>query len=217
MQMNWRDIEVYIFDVDGTLYPQRPVRWHMLLKLMRHVLLHPAAIGELMALYHFRKLREEEQYKASPMEALYEVAARKAGISEERAAEAVQRWMFREPLPLLKKYKYEEIIRFINDRYAAGKQIVFYSDYPALEKVQAMGAGFNRIYVSGTGGLNEQKPSADAMRIILQNTGAEKSKIVYVGDRDRKDGASARIAGLQYYDIQCFRQMLAKDEIVPGT
>ena len=52
-------LKAIIFDVDGTLYTQAPLRRAMALRLMRHALAHPVAGSEAVrALRAFRQAQE---------------------------------------------------------------------------------------------------------------------------------------------------------------
>ena len=78
--VDWAPVRAVIFDVDGTLYHQRPVRIRMACRLAGFFLLHPLRIRELLGIRHFRKLRETERYRKASVEEQIRAAAEKAGI-----------------------------------------------------------------------------------------------------------------------------------------
>lgn len=206
--MNWSNIDGFIFDVDGTLYPQKAVRLRMLLRLICAVLTGSLSIRELYAIYSFRKIKELHKYKSSDIADLCLQVSRKVNVSEEQVSRSVQKWMFEVPLDLLKEHCYSDVKQFINQQYDEGKTIVVYSDYPAAEKLLAMGIHFSKIFVSCSGGITESKPSFDAMQKILSETDISPDSLIFVGDRDDKDKASAEMVNIKYYDINHFRKML---------
>ena len=57
--MNWSNVDGFIFDVDGTLYPQKTVRLRMFFRLIRALLTGSLSIRELYAIYYFRKIKDQ--------------------------------------------------------------------------------------------------------------------------------------------------------------
>ena len=206
--MNWSNVDGFIFDVDGTLYPQKTVRLRMFFRLIWALLTGSLSIRELYAIYYFRKIKDQSEFNHFDIEDLCLQLSRKVGLSKERVLCSVKKWMFEVPLDLLKEHCYLDVRHFINHQQNAGKTIVIYSDYPATEKLKAMGIHFNREFVSCFGGITQSKPSLDAMRKILEETGLSPNSIVYVGDRNDKDKVSAEMVNIKYYDIRHFRKLL---------
>ena len=138
-QVDWSEIYAVIFDVDGTLYRQFPVRVHMGFRLASHFLLHPREIRDLIGIYQFRKLREEEIFQASSLETQIHEAANRAGLPEEkRLHEVIQTWMFREPLSLIRRYANRKVLDLMDRLQDEGKQVVIWSDYAPEEKLAAL-------------------------------------------------------------------------------
>lgn len=210
--MNWSRIDCLILDVDGTLYAQRAVRVCMLFRLVSYYMCRPHRLRELLALQKFRKMREDPEWKNAGTDALCTEIGRKYALPSDRVHRTVSYWMFKNPLDLLKEHAYRDVIDFSNRLRAEGRQIYIYSDYPAEDKLQAMGVEFDRLFYYGQPEIREQKPSRTAMEYILSQIGCSPDRIVYIGDRDEKDRASADLAGIQYYDIQDFRILLKKSD-----
>jgi len=192
---------IYIFDVDGTLYSQKSMRIRMGLSLIGYYLFHPTRIKELLMIQTFRKLREKEEYKAYSVEDL-------AALISPNAFSVIDKWMFTKPLKVIVKCAYTEVLDFINSRPDDVK-IVIYSDYPAAEKINALGLKVDYIFTSEDPEIKELKPDKQAMEHILNTVNTQVEKYIYVGDRDCKDGASARTVGMRYIDIIDFRKGLA--------
>jgi len=195
----------YIFDVDGTLYHQRLVRFQMAIRLLCYYLPRPRMLKELVALYEFRRFREKNEFYTTSMDELYSIIGLKLGLCAERVGQVIDRWMFHEPLDLLSKHKYEDVLEFARRRKREGAKIVIYSDYPALEKLSVMKMPYDMLYVSGEDGL---KPSSKAMHRIIFESGLLREDILYIGDRYEKDGLSAKLGGVAYLDIAAFRRQI---------
>ena len=93
-EIDWDKVKAAIFDVDGTLYCQRPVRIRMALKMGRFFLLHPRRWREAAGIYYFRKLREQEEYRTQSPEAQAAAAAEEStavadSAPHERASRAI--------------------------------------------------------------------------------------------------------------------------------
>lgn len=208
MKTKLLDYEGYILDVDGTLYDQRRVRLAMLGRLLSHYLRHPFQIREGIVLYRFRKMREKPEWKDSSFEALFTELESTVHIPAEQCRQVISYWMFKVPLDLLGPSAYRDVISFINKEHDAGKRVIVYSDYPAEDKLKAMGVACDNMYSFGCGGIDEQKPSPRVMEKIVRETDIRPDRLLYIGDRDEKDGTSARLANMDYCDIQEFRRRL---------
>lgn len=206
--MEWENIDNYIFDVDGTLYSQNKVRLRMFFKLIGFYFIRFYKIKEFYALYFFRKLREKKEYSDYTVDKLFEVVGKRINLDSSIVKSVINKWMFNEPLVLLKKYKYKNVIDYINEQQRLGKKIIIYSDYPAIDKLESMGVSFDYLFVSGEKGLVNQKPSIAAMKKILKDTNIDSDKTVYIGDRDDRDKISAESVNIKYYDIKKFKKNL---------
>ena len=198
-QVDWSEIYAVIFDVDGTLYRQFPVRVHMGFRLASHFLLHPREIRDLIGIYQFRKLREEEMFQASSLEAQIHEAANRAGLPEKnRLHEVIQTWMFREPLSLIRRYANHKVLDLMDRLQDEGKQVVIWSDYAPEEKLAALDVKPYQIYYPGYNGISEMKPSEKSVRKILRDLGVDPKHTAFLGDRMEKDGKSALAAGIHF-------------------
>lgn len=200
--VNWEEVRGVIFDVDGTLYRQKPVRFSMMGRLMRHLLAHPCFFRELMGIYHFRKLRETASFRTRTMEAQIRAAAASAGIRDaERLKKAIQRWMFEEPLTYIRKYRNPDTLGLLAQMQSAEKKILIYSDYATEQKMEVLGIRADGIYYPGIHGIEGMKPSGKNVQRILSSQGLCPDETVYIGDRPEKDGKSARAAGVRFVSV----------------
>ena len=198
----------YIFDVDGTLYAQGKTRFIMFVRLLAYFCIRPFRWRELFALYLFRKLRERPEFKKLSVPQTCILMQKRLKLSASAIENTIRLWMFEKPLDLLCKYCHREVVDFIKSEHAAGKKIIIYSDYPALNKLHAMSIPYDHLFTSGEHGLQEQKPSETAMRTILKITGFSSAELLYVGDRDDRDKASAELVHMNYCDIRNLRKQL---------
>lgn len=204
-----------IFDVDGTLYSQPKMRFAMGLKLLCYYVLHFWKMKELLSVYYFRKLREQEHFRECTIEEQIEAASKKAKTTNETAQATINKWMFIVPLELVVKYSYKELLRHINQWYDEGKKIIIYSDYPANEKIKWLNIPATHVFTPQNDNIGELKPSKRAMSYILEQVGISSKHILYVGDRDEKDGESAHLAEVDYCDIKAFLRIIEnKSEIL---
>lgn len=202
--------EVFIFDVDGTLYSQPAMRLRMAMSLGGYYALHFWKMKELVSLYLFRKLREDEKYRTKTMDEQISAAAGKTGIGTERCRSVVDKWMFVRPLDIMCKCAFASALDFISVMQSSGKKIVIYSDYPAKEKLDVLGINADYIFTPQDEKIGELKPSKKAMNHIVSQLECSSDAVLYVGDRDEKDGKSARLAGIDYCDIKAFLAILEK-------
>lgn len=191
----------YIFDVDGTMYPQKKMRIMMACKLLKYYILHFWRLSDLYVVYKFRKMRELDDYKDYSVEKL-------AGIIRKDGFKVVSKWMYEEPLDILKKCRYEDVVSYIN-ALSEESVVVFYSDYPAIDKLNAMEIHSDYVFTAEDQEIAVLKPSKKAMEYILAQVGGDISDYLYVGDRDCKDGESARSVSMNYMDINEFREYIA--------
>ena len=99
LDRNWEGVKAVIFDVDGTLYAQAPLRRKMLLDLIGYYGLRPWRVEELLLLRRFRT--EREKHAATTAQNLesaqYEWCARSTGYSVQQVRRVVDQWIFRHP------------------------------------------------------------------------------------------------------------------------
>ncbi len=203
--------EVFIFDVDGTLYSQRKMRLKMALSLLFFYLFRFWRLKELLLLKAFRKVREKEEFRTENFESQLFAACQKVDIDTSKGKAIIENWMFKKPLEIIKSCSFENLISFIEQVQKQGKQIIIYSDYPAFEKLEALGIKASSIFTPEAEEIGELKPSKKAMSFIMSTISKQKENILYIGDRDEKDGTSAALAEIDYCDIRKFLKLLCKE------
>lgn len=137
--LDWRNIDLVIFDVDGTLYDQRKLRWAMFKLLLRHAW-QTRSLDTLLTLRAFRQVREAlgNQPGADFLRLQYAQTASRRGKTPTEVREMTFEWMESRPLALLEACRYPQVAELFAGLRAAGKQIAVFSDYPAGAKLVAL-------------------------------------------------------------------------------
>lgn len=204
---NIMDYDVYIFDLDGTLYYQKPFRIKMLCTLMKHVLMHPAAIRDLFLIKTYREVREQwEKYeKEYPFakgmnldEKQYAYVAAKKRTKPENVKRAVELFMLKMPLSVLPPYRDEILGELIQKLKKQNKTVVIYSDYPVKDKLSCLGILADACYTSSDACIGCMKPDPKGIKVILESLGCKSADAVMIGDRYEKDGIAAQKNGVDY-------------------
>ncbi len=202
------DYAAYLFDVDGTLYAQRPLRLRMAVRMAAFALRHPGKLGDLRLVMQYRRLREQDDLRELSTEALADALADRRGLPHDRVRAAVQRWLFAEPLALLPRCAYRDVLEFLQTAAARGAVVAIYSDYPAADKLVALGVRADFVFCADDPQIAAQKPDRRAMAHILTTLGLPADGVLYVGDRAEKDGRAAALIGMPYCDVVEFRAAL---------
>lgn len=202
--MDWKNIKLVIFDVDGTLYDQTKLRNKMVLALIGYYLLRPWRLRELLIIYHFRKEREKRAgFQACDLQKeQYIWCAEKVNFPIDKIKLVVDKWIFNFPNQYLKACKYPGITFFFDALIAKGISIAIYSDYDSKLKMECMGLE-SRLLVSSTDiNINSMKPLPKGLTYILNEFNIiNTNECLYIGDRDELDGECARQAGIPYLII----------------
>lgn len=196
MSFDWSQIRLAVFDVDGTLYRQRPLR----LRMARELVWHTLKTGDLSALrvvMSYRRIRErmgdEEtiDFAAKTIEA----TAKATGVANADVAKIVNHWIESHPLPYLAKCRYpglEELFRRLKDR---GIIVGVFSDYPAIEKLKHLGLVADFVITADEVGVLKPHPAGLERLMSQAKVGADQT--VMIGDRVERDGEVARRVGAQ--------------------
>ena len=203
--MTARSVRIVLFDVDGTLYRQRPVRMMMAMELALWPLQTRQAARALRTVRVLREYRRSHERLRTTMTstslASVQLAetARRAGVSPDEAAAIVEQWMIRRPLRHLSRYRRSGVVEVLADLQRAGLTLGVLSDYPSREKLEALGIMdyFSLALCTTDEGINALKPHPAGFRAACARWGLAPEEVLYVGDRPEVDGAGAAAAGLR--------------------
>ena len=191
---DWDAITLVAFDVDGTLYRQRPLR----IAMAREMALDAArtfSLSTFRILGAYRHLREAvgderiEDFDA----VLIARTAKATGAAPERVRALVEDWMETRPLRHIARCRYPGLIQLFAALRARGKTIAILSDYPAVAKVAALGLEADLILSAGEIGV--LKPSPRGLLTLIERAGTTPDRTLLIGDRIDRDGIAAREAG----------------------
>lgn len=201
-QSPYPDIHRYrlvVFDVDGTLYHQGPVRRRMLLDLLRTGGA-PGRLTRLRILRRFRNLREALGNTAPrDFEArLFAQLSDETGKSETELRAMVTDWIERRPLRHLPGARVSGSRRLFEALRANGTAIAAWSDYPVADKLAALGLAADHHIAATDAELGTLKPDPAGLALLMHRLGAAPGETLMVGDRVSRDGAAARAAGVDF-------------------
>jgi len=193
---DWCDIRLVAFDVDGTLYRQRPLR----LRMGRDMVLHAVAKWDLNAISvvsAYRRIRERlAAEEAVDFErVLIAETAKAASMSPERVQTIVAEWIETRPLRYLRSCLFSGVPQLFAGLQRAGKKIGIFSDYPATEKLAAMGLAAHHVVAANDVGL--LKPHARGLESLMAAASATARDTLFIGDRVDRDGVAGQRAGVR--------------------
>ncbi|MEX0966177.1 MAG: HAD family hydrolase [Bacteroidia bacterium] len=200
----YRNLKLVIFDVDGTLYRQAPLRRIMALKLAFHYLLRPWKYKELLMLKEFREQREilANQADADLSTSQYRIPAQSAGVSVAVLEALVKHWMLIAPLPYLKKNVFPSVHKVFHILKENKIKIAVLSDYPASEKLEVLGLKADLIVSAAEAHINCLKPGTKGISYILNYFNIKPAECLFVGDRPELDGKCAGRMKIPFYQIR---------------
>ena len=199
---DWQGIRLVAFDVDGTLYRQRPLRLRMAVELACHAVLERDLLT-LRVLARYRRIRERlgHQETADFVPALVAETAAATSTSQDHVRAIVAEWIDRRPLCHLAgaryKLRYPGLVELFAGLRAKGKTIGVLSDYAATAKLDALGLKADHIVSAEDAAIGVLKPNPKGLIALMRAAGAAPATTVLIGDRPDRDGLAARRAGVR--------------------
>jgi putative hydrolase of the HAD superfamily len=195
-------IRAVLFDLDGTLYRQAPVRALMALESLTMPLGGLAsAPARWRALLAYRKAHERlraQPGQGSLNDALISAAAAATGLERGEVERLVNDWMLMRPLKYLRANRARGIEALLDLLERAGVRIGVFSDYPAEGKLRALGLGdrFSPVLCSLDQTINALKPHPRGFLRACEMWQLQPHEVLVVGDRADADAAGAEAAGM---------------------
>jgi putative hydrolase of the HAD superfamily len=201
-----REYDAWLVDLDGTLYAGLPVKIGMALEL---------ALGGWPGILTLRVFRREHERlrsaagpapsEDSPFALQIRRTAEARGL-EPAVVEALAReWMIRRPLKWIARARKRELLAEIAEYRRLGGRTALVSDYPARDKLEALGALalFDVVVASGEpGGPSRLKPHPEGYLLAAAELGVAPERCLVVGDREDADGSAARAAGMAFRRVR---------------
>lgn len=194
-------VKAVVFDVDGTLYLQGPVRRAMLLRLLRAAAVNPVAGWRtLRTLSAYRRAQEHLRTDFSGDVAAAQIAlvCERTGGDPAAVVACIERWMEQEPLTLLRQFRAAGVVECLQACQAHGLRLAVLSDYPADAKLRALGLAdlFDVVLCAQSPEIGAFKPHPRGLQVAVQRLGVDRDECLYVGDRADVDAAAAAAAGI---------------------
>jgi FMN phosphatase YigB (HAD superfamily) len=196
-------IKAIVFDVDGTLYRQGPVRRAMFARLASELLINPVRGWRTMrALKAYRDAQEHlRRWPAGGdvATAQYALACERASVDRESMAACVAEWMEQKPLTVLPRFGQPGMLGVLHTCRAQGVRLGALSDYPAQDKLKALGLEglFDVVLCAQQSSVNVFKPNPKGLLRAMESLGTAASETLYVGDRLDVDLPTAQAAGVR--------------------
>ena len=195
--------EAWLVDLDGTLYSPKPLKLAMAAELL---LLGLPRLATIRAFRHEHERIREEGLDAGgdPIGLQLDLASATLGIARDELEAVVREWMVRRPCRWLPRFRRGALLEEIAAFRHGGGRTALVSDYPARDKLRALGAEglFEEVVASGeAGGPAQLKPSPAGYLAAAERLGVAPEACLVVGDRDDADGEAARSAGMGFRQV----------------
>jgi HAD superfamily hydrolase (TIGR01549 family) len=212
-----------LFDVDGTLYRQSPVRACMAAELAAFAAGGSArrALRALNTLLAFRAVGEALRdlgVADSPLTRLQtSETARRIGTGPEDVERIVREWMFERPLKYLRLARRRQTSSLVAGLLARGVPIGVLSDYAPEAKLAALGfaGAFAPALCTSHPSINALKPHPRGFLRACEVWGLTPQEVLYVGDRADTDALGAAAAGMRC-QIVSRERLLSADACAPS-
>jgi len=196
--LDWNAIDLVVFDVDGTLYDQKRMRLVMLRRLLAATL-RERSLRTLGVLRTFRQVRESlgDEEAAGFMQLQYSRTAERHGCTAQEVEALTHEWMEQRPLDRIGGCRYPHLDTLFDALHAAGKRVAVLSDYPAVDKLRALGLQADPVVCATDAEIARLKPDPHGLQTVLRRTGVPAGRALMIGDRFDRDGAVARRCGVR--------------------
>jgi HAD superfamily hydrolase (TIGR01549 family) len=197
-ELNWSELKLVVFDVDGTLYDQRGLRFCMLREMLIFAIRN-RTVEFIKILRVYRHIREElgDLLQEDFEQALIARTAASVGCSEEQVRSTAEEWLEKRPLRHLVRYRYPQLPELFQALRNQGKKIGVYSDYPASRKLEALELDADVIVCATDKDIGVLKPQAKGLHVLMLRAAMNPAETIMIGDRWERDGLAARAANVR--------------------
>ena len=197
---DWKNIRGVIFDLDGTLYDQIPVRICMLIELLFFFMAFKISRQKILALRFFRN--KYEDLSSNKYECAYnlsiEKTAQKFNLSPENVLKITDEWLINRPLKYIKLFRSAGVETTFKKLADLGIKIAVFSNYPTEKKIAALGLSPDFQISPSRSKLRYVKPHPNGISIILAEFDIKKNNLLLIGDRIDHDGECATLARINF-------------------
>ena len=204
------EYKAWVLDFDGTLFYQLPMRIFMAAWLVLYYFPRPHRWKEIFLLMEYRRLREKlfAADSENSHQLQLENLSTRYNMSVEKILSVMQTWMIEKPKVLIKIFQRKPLIEAVKAAKLRGVKIVIYSDNPVAEKIKALDFTPEYAFWSDDDLIKCMKPNPTGLKNIIGLLKLNREEILYIGDRDDRDGACAKNADVDYCDVKEFVKIL---------
>lgn len=193
-RLDWDAVDLVIFDVDGTLYDQAPLRLRMATALLLDAA-RSRSLRKLAVLRAYRHRREELADEGGAfVDRQFDDTAARLGCAPADVRAIAGEWIERRPLPHLRACRVPGVEALFDGLRSRGKRIAILSDYPAAAKIDALGLRADLVVSAADDGVARLKPDPAGLLHILATAGVAAGRALFIGDRFERDWAAATSA-----------------------
>lgn len=208
------EIELVVFDVDGTLYDQRPLRRRMAVDLLAAVARGRERPGVVATLRAFRRQRERlaDDEAEDVTRRQYVDVAQALGVREDEVRRAVRVWMHERPLRFLRASRargIDALLRDVRDRRVTTAVL---SDHRATTKLQALDLEVDIVVSAEDPEVDRFKPDVTGLERVMSMASVAPAATLVIGDRLERDGAIAARTGARFV-LKVWRRPRGPDEV----
>jgi HAD superfamily hydrolase (TIGR01549 family) len=195
-RIDWDNVSLVVFDVDGTLYSQSRMRLRMLRSIVSNAA-RERSLRVARVIGCYRRLREiaGEEELDDFESILMDRTARQVGVDEAAVRAIVSEWIERRPLEYIGACRYSGVSELFQTLRLRSKLIGIYSDYPATQKLAALGLTADYVITAEDADVRRLKPNPRGLRVLMDRAKISPSRTLVIGDRVERDGYAARRAG----------------------
>ena len=199
-----KNYKAWILDFDGTLSRQTPVRILMALQLTGYYFLRPTRLKEILILRDWRRLRENRfrAEKENFRELQLDELSRRYDLPTNEIEKILRDWLIERPLKILRFAVRKNFLEVVKCFQNSGVKMIVYSDNPVKEKLRAIDFSPDASFSADE--IHCMKPDAHGLKNILAAMNLNSCDVLFIGDRDDRDGLCAKAAGVDYLNVKNF-------------
>jgi HAD superfamily hydrolase (TIGR01549 family) len=210
-------IKAVVFDFDGTLYYQKPVQAYNLFRIVYRVFRNPRVINDVHLIRQYRSLREEYSKLGIPILNVDVDLANLKELNSKELKTIRDNWLIESQSFAIRLFKRSRLLDQITKLQEVGILIIIWSDYPIEEKSKEINLRPDFSVCSEAPDIQLAKPNPAGLLYILQKLNLKNSQVIMVGDREDRDGESARAANVRYVQVgkeanKALRTLIAQNE-----
>jgi FMN phosphatase YigB (HAD superfamily) len=190
--------KLLILDLDGTLYHQTPVRILNALKILFCLTCSPSTASEIRIVRRYRVLREVFSAQWKPIAEVESVLAAEEGMTWEEIRKIRDKWMVNRQATIVRIARRRWLLKNVQELQQKGVQTAILSDYPIPHKISQLRINPTFTVCSEDKRIKFAKPHPSGVQEIIKLSGCLPAEILFIGDREDRDGAAALIAGVQF-------------------